>query len=84
MFQIASISHYNLNQIVARESGVFRMTQSPKVSISSIVDKEITSDCSHHVQSYELFFTVPNNSYQLGRRSIVYISVPHEIYLYAP
>ena len=60
------------------------MTQSPKVSISSIIGEEITSDYSHSVQSYELFFTVPNNSYKLGRRSIEHISVPHEIYLYAP
>ena len=60
------------------------MTQSPKVSIPSIVDKEITLDYSHPVQNYELFFTVLNNSYKLGRRSIEYISVPHEIYLYAP
>ena len=84
LFQIASIFHYNQNQIVAEESGVFRMTQSPKVSIPSIVGEEITSDYSHSVQSYELFFTVPNNSYKLGRRSIEHISVPHEIYLYAP
>ena len=60
------------------------MTQSPKVSISSTIDEEITSDYSHSVQSYKLFFTFPNSSYRLGKKDIEHISVPHEIYLYAP